>query len=228
MKYTMVKQFSNAAIDNIFIFFWKIVDFGKLMIEVFWGIFDIFAAFFLIFYNFGMYIYYLFLFVIDRGSESGGPVTMATRSRSSARSKIPTVGIDTSPTPIPAMFRVKTPSSISANSVSSTVSSTISSTAAVASKTTETVQKVLAPVKSSPSGAGAKKNIVKTIMEFFADIFIAIKDMIAKPFIVISDFMSGKLKPVRESEVKEKEAGGKGGLIDEYLKEYEKQRKKAR
>ena len=222
MKYTMVKQFSNAAIDNIFIFFWKIVDFGKLMIEVFWGIFDIFAAFFLIFYNFGMYFYYLFLFMIDRGSESGGPVTMATKSRASGKSKIPTVRIDRSPTPIPSMFRVKTPSAISSTSVTSTVSSAVST----AAKTTEAVQNVLKPVKSSPSGAGAKSSIFKSAGEFIVEVLIAIKDIIAKPFIVIRHFLSGKLTPMREGEAKANEATVKGSLIDDYLKEYEKQRKR--
>ena len=214
MKYSMVKQFSNASIDNIFIFFWKIVDFGKLLIELWWGFFDIFAAFFLIFYNFFMYIYYLFLFLIDRGSESGGPVTMATRRQASSKSKIPTVRLDKTPTPIPAMFMVKTPSTIA------------SSTVNVTAKATETVQAALKPIKGSPSGAGAKSNVFKSVLEFFADIFLTIKDFISKPFILIKEFLSGKLTPVRESDLKTQEASGKGSLIDDYLKEYEKQRKK--
>ncbi len=218
MKYSMVRQFSNASIDNIFIFFWKIVDFGKLLIEVWWGFYDILAAFFLIFYNFFMYIYYLFLFLVDRGSESGGPVTMATRSRSSAKSKIPTVRIDNSPTPIPAMFRVKTPSSISSNTAN------IAST--VTAKTAETVQTALKPLKSSVSGSGAKSSFFKSILEFFADIFITIKDFIVKPAVYFKEFISGKLTPVRESDLKTNEASAKGSLIDDYLKEYEKQRKK--
>lgn len=218
MKYTMVKQFSNAAIDNLFIFFFKIVDFGKLMVEVFWGIFDVFAAFFMIFYNIFMYFYYLFLFLIDRGSESGGPVTIATRKQASKMSKIPTVHFDTSPAPVPAMFKTKTPSSITVNAIDSTLKT--------AAKTTETVQKALTPVKRPPSGAVAKKSLVKSVFEFIADIFIAIKDIIAKPFIVIRHFLSGKLTPVKESDVKANETAGKGSLIDVYLKEYEKQRKK--
>ena len=218
MKYSMVRQFSNASIDNIFIFFWKIVDFGKLLIEVWWGFYDIFAAFFLIFYNFFMYIYYLFLFLIDRGSESGGPVTMATRSRSTARSKIPTVRIDNSPTPIPAMFRVKTPVSISTG--------TANLASSVTAKAAESVQTALKPVKSSPSGTGAKSSLFKSIFEFFADIFITIKDFIVKPAVYFKEFISGKLTPVRESDLKTNEASAKGSLIDDYLKEYEKQRKK--
>lgn len=217
MKYTMVKQFSNAAIDNLFIFFWKFVDFGKLMIEVFWGLFDIFAAFFLIFYNVGMYFYYLFLFMIDRGSE-GGAVTIATRKHSPKTSKIPSVHLDKTPAPIPAMFRVKTPSTITGNAISSTVN--------VAAKTTETVQNVLKPLKPAPSGAGAKKSIIKSVLEFIADIFIAIKDIIVKPFTVIRHFLTGKLTPVREGEARSNEATAKGSLIDDYLKEYEKQRKR--
>ena len=64
MKYSMVKQFSNAAIDNAFNFVFKIVDFGKILLEVFWGFVDIWAAFFGIFYNFFMYFYYMFLYKI--------------------------------------------------------------------------------------------------------------------------------------------------------------------
>lgn len=218
MKYSMVRQFSNASIDNIFIFFWKIVDFGKLLIEVWWGLYDIFAAFFLIFYNFFMYIYYLFLFMIDRGSESGGPVTMATRRSSRAVSKIPTVSIDKTPAPIPAMFRVKTPASISANTAA------IAST--VTTKTAETVQTALKPIKSSPSGSGAKSSFFKSILEFFVDIFITIKDFFVKPAVYFKEYISGKLTPVRESDLKTNEAPAKGSLIDDYLKEYEKQRKK--
>ena len=66
MKYTMVKQFSNAVIDNMFGFIFNIVDFGKIMVEVFWGFVDIWAAFFLKFYNPIKYVYNLFLFIIDR------------------------------------------------------------------------------------------------------------------------------------------------------------------
>ncbi|HQO39088.1 MAG TPA: hypothetical protein PK986_01340 [Spirochaetota bacterium] len=218
MKYSMVRQFSNASIDNIFIFFWKIVDFGKLLIEVWWGFYDIIAAFFLIFYNFFMYIYYLFLFIIDRGSESGGPVTMATRSRSTAKSKIPSVLIDKTPTPIPAMFRTKSPSTIS--------SSTANLASTITAKTSESVQAALKPVKSSPSGTGAKSSFFKSMLEFLADIFITIKDFIVKPAVYFKEFLSGKLTPVRETDQKTNETSGKGSLIDDYLKEYEKQRKK--
>jgi len=70
MKYTMVKQFSNGAVDNIFSFLFKWVDFGKMFLEFLWSFLEIWIAFFLIFYNIYMYLYYLFLFLIDRGSET--------------------------------------------------------------------------------------------------------------------------------------------------------------
>ncbi|MFA5519873.1 MAG: hypothetical protein WDA74_11520, partial [Spirochaetota bacterium] len=89
MKYSMVKQFSNAAIDNVFTFFFKIVDFGKLMVEVFWAFLDIWIAFFLIFANIFMYIYYLFLFLIDSGSEAAPPAAFSGRQKYQKSSKIP-------------------------------------------------------------------------------------------------------------------------------------------
>jgi hypothetical protein len=71
----MVKQFSNGAMDNIYNFIFKWVDFGKVLLEVFWAFLEIWQAFTLIFYNIAMYFYYLFLFFIDRGTEE----TQATR-----------------------------------------------------------------------------------------------------------------------------------------------------
>jgi hypothetical protein len=68
MKYSMVRQFSNAAIDNLYTFFFKIWDFAKVLYEVMWAFIEIWAAFFLIFYNIFMYFYYIVLFIIDRGS----------------------------------------------------------------------------------------------------------------------------------------------------------------
>ena len=219
MKYTMVKQFSNAVIDNMFGFIFKIVDFGKIMVEVFWGFVDIWAAFFLIFYNAFMYVYYLFLFMIDRSSESGGPAPYRVRRAASRRTKIPTLNLDTTPVPIPAMYRVTTTAAESGKAV-------ISSVQNVATKTTETVQQAIKPLKPSPIGSGSKKPLIKTLLEFIADIFKTTWDFITKPFIAIAEFLAGKLMPVKESDAKFNEAIQKRSLIDEYMKEYEKKQKK--
>lgn len=216
----MVKQFSNAVIDNMFQFVFKIVDFGKIMVEVFWGLYDIFTAFFLIFFNAFMYIYYLFLFVIDRGSESSGPAPYKAKRVKMKRSKIPAVQIDMSPSPIPSMYTVKTAASDAGKAVASSVAS-------VAEKTTETVQQVTKPLASlKPRGTGSKRSIVRLILEFIADIFKTVKDFITKPFIAAAEFLASKLMPVKESDAKFTEVVQKKSLIDEYMKEYEKKQKK--
>ncbi len=219
MKYTMVKQFSNAVIDNMFGFIFKVVDFGKIMVEVFWGLFDIFAAFFLIFYNAFMYVYYLFLFMIDRGSESGGPSTYRTRRAPSRKSKIPTLTLDKAPAPIPSMYGVKTVASDAGKAVTSSIQ-----TAAV--KTSETVRQAIKPLKPAPAGSGGKKSIIKSMLEFIADIFMTVKVFITKPFIAAAEFLAAKLMPVKESDAKFNEVIQKRSLIDEYMKEYEKKQKK--
>jgi len=218
MKYSMVKQFSNAAIDNAYSFVFKIIDFGKILIEVFWGFLDIWIAFFGIFYNILMYFYYIFLFSIDRGSESSGPA-LRTRRRSQKVSKIPTVLLDRTPSIIPSMYRVKSAAGGTAKTVTSSMGN-------MTAKTTDTVQKVLSPLKATPSGRGSKKPIFKSIFEFIVDYFIAVKQILTKPFILIAEFFAGKLTPVKESEPKNVESGKRVSLIDQYMKEYEKQKKR--
>lgn len=217
MKYSMVKQFSNAAIDNVFNFGFKIVDFGKLMVEVFKAFLDIWIAFFLIFFNIFMYIYYFFLYLIDRGAESGPPTPLRKRQKFQKKSKIPTVSISKAPNPIPAMYRVTQKAAGSAKTFTEKVDS-------AASKAVETAQKALPPVK--PSGGGSKRNIVKSVLEFIVDFFKAVKDIIFKPFTAIADFLAGRLKPVKEIERKSSESRGQTSLIDDYMKEYEKSRRR--
>lgn len=220
MKYSMVKQFSNAAIDNAFSFVFKIVDFGKLMNEAFWGFIEIWMAFFGIFYNIFMYFYYIFLFMIDRGSESSGPA-MRTRRKSQKVSRIPSVSFDKTPAVIPSMYKVKTASNEASKAISSSVGT-------VTAKTADTVQKVLspikAPVKANPKGL--KKSVFKSIFEFIVDYFVTVKNMLSKPFILIAEFFAGKLKPVKEEEPKKQESTRRISLIDQYMKEYEKQKRR--
>ncbi len=217
MKYGMVKQFSNAAIDNAYSFIFKIVDFGKILIEVFWGFLDIWLAFFGIFYNFFMYFYYIFLFIIDRGSESSGP-NLRTRSKSQKVSRIPSITLDKTPSVIPSMYRVKTATADTGKAISSAVAS-------VSTKTTVTVQKGLNPLKTAPS-KGSKKPFFKSTLEFIVEFFVTVKDILTKPFILIAEFFAGKLTPVRENEQQKPEQGRRISLIDQYMKEYEKQKRK--
>lgn len=218
MKYSMVKQFSNAAIDNAFSFVFKIVDFGKILIEVFWGFVDIWMAFFGIFYNFFMYFYYMFLFMIDRGSESSGPA-LRSRRKSQKVSRIPSVSIDRTPSIIPSMYRVKTAAGDTGKTISASVGN-------VTAKTAEGVQKVLSPIKApmKSNPRGSKKPLFKSVLEFIVDYFVTVKDIITKPFILIAEFFAGKLTPVKENEPKEQ--GRRISLIDQYMKEYEKQKKR--
>ncbi len=218
MKYTMVKQFSNAALDNAFSFVFKIVDFGKLMIEVFWAFIDIWLAFFGIFYNYFMYAYYIFLFMIDRGSESSGPA-MRTRKKSQKVSRIPTVSFDKTPSVVPSMYKMK-------NAAGNTGKTITSSVVNVTAKTTDTVQKALNPMKSAPSGKGSKKPLFKSTFEFIVEFFVTVKDILTKPFILIAEFFAGKLTPVKENELKNNEPTRRISLIDQYMKEYEKQKKR--
>ena len=180
MKYSMVRQFSNAAIDNAFSFVFKIIDFGKLMIEVFWAFVDIWIAFFLIFINMFMYIYYFFLFIIDRGSESAPPAPLTGRQKFQRKSKIPTVSITSGPNPIPAMYRVTQKAAGSAKTFTDSIDKG-------ASAAVETAQKALPALK--PSGGGSKINIVKSVLDFIVDFFKSVKDIVVKPFNVIADFL---------------------------------------
>jgi hypothetical protein len=216
----MVKQFSNAAIDSAFSFVFKIIDFGKILVEVFWGFIDIWAAFFGIFYNFFMYFYYIFLFMIDRGSETSGPV-LRSRKRSQNVSKIPSLSIDKTPSVIPSMYRVKTAASDAGKTFTESVGN-------ATAKTADTVQKVLSPIKDPIKSIpkGSKKPFFKSIFEFIIDYFVTVKDILTKPFILIAEFFAGKLTPVKENEPKNQEQGRRISLIDQYMKEYEKQKKR--
>ena len=223
MKYSVVKQFSNVAIDNAYSFVFKIVDFGKILSLVFWGFVDIWAAFFGIFYNIFMYIYYLFLFVIDRGSESTGTIGIRKPQK---LSKIPSLDFEKTPSVMPSMYTKKstpsklitTPTVPVAPKTTTTVGSTSSEKLSGTSPTT------LVPLKPSYS-SGGKKSIFKTIFEFIVEYITAIKNIIVKPFKFIFGFFSKKLQPVKEGEAKNVESAQGTGLIDQYLKEYEKKKR---
>jgi hypothetical protein len=103
MKYTMVKQFSNGVIDNIFSFLFKWADCGKMFLEFLWSFVEIWIAFFMIFYNAFMYVYYLFLFFIDRGTESGAGV-FRIRGTYGKASSMPKFELSRGPTAIPPQY----------------------------------------------------------------------------------------------------------------------------
>jgi hypothetical protein len=224
----MVKQFSNVAIDNAYSFVFKIVDFGKILNLLFWGFVDIWAAFFGIFYNFFMYIYYLFLFMIDRGSESTGTTIMGMKKPQKV-SKIPSVDFERTPSVVPSMYKKKSALSTASNTGTVTTatsgSSPVQQVMPAAAKTTESAPTTLAPLKTSYSGKGAKKSVFSTIFEFIAEYAVAIKNIVVKPFKFIGSLFAEKLQPVKEGEAKNAEPAKGSSLIDQYMKEYEKKKR---
>ncbi len=208
MKYSMVKQFSNAALDNIFKFFFKIVDLGKILYEALWAFFDIWVAFYLIFYNFLMYIYYLLLFAIDRGAEESRYTLLFWKRIPRSISRTPEVKLSSDPNPIPAMYR-----------------STVKKTSQAVSSAAETVSRTAAAAADRSeirfSSGPVKKTFLKSAAEAVANFFMGLKKVFFKPFEVFADFFTRSVKPVREEEEGEKSKS----LIDEYIREYERKKK---
>jgi hypothetical protein len=157
--------------------------------------------------------------MIDRGSESSGPA-LRSRRKSQKVSRIPSVSLDRTPSIIPSMYRVKT----AAGDTGRTITDSIGS---AASKSADTVQKVLSPIKAPMKSIpkGSKKPFFKSIFEFIVDYFVTVKEILTKPFILIAEFFAGKLTPVKENEQKNQEQGRRISLIDQYMKEYEKKKR---
>jgi hypothetical protein len=194
MNYTVVKQFYNNAIDNFFNFFYKIIDFGKVLVELFWAFYEIWEAFFLIFINLITYFYYIILFIIDRSTESRWTIFFWRRLPRRAAYAPSRVYVKDTYNPVPAMYGR---------------TAAISKAATV---TPDTVQQL----RSAPSGA--RVSVLRRILEFLGSFFSTIGTIIKWPIKGIAAFLSGRMKPVRE------EATGQKSLIDEYLKEYEEKK----
>lgn len=202
MKYGMVRQFSNNAIDNFFNFFYKIADFGKVALDLMLSFFEIWMTFFSIFYNIFMYIYYFGLFAIEILSQSG---IFFWRRSSTSTTKAPVITIPTGPSPIPHMYRVK-----------NAAASTVTSTAAAAAGTAKTALSSMKPVSMQ------KKSIAVLIADFFTDIFDGIKKFFMNIASGIINFYNKNIRNIKESEKDNTKAKS---LIDEYMKEYEKKKR---
>ena len=146
-----------------------------------------------------MYIYYLFLFAIERGAESDRTTFFWKRS-SKMGSYNPKIAITDGPNPVPAMYRVTEKISQSAGAAASGTKSAISSMSTSASKK-------------------AKGSFFKAFAEGIINFFITLIDMITLPFKNIIRFFDRKLKPTKDEEKTESKS-----LIEEYMKEY-KQKK---
>ena len=207
MNYSLVKQFWVHTVDNFFNFFYKIWDFIKIWVDVFWAFIDIWLHFFAIFQNLFLYVFYIILLVIDKATESRIRIFFWQRSSgerpfSPAKAYNPNVY-----NPIPAIYG------------GSKASGTVKPSAGTASGASS------APggaVRNMRTGApGGRTSIIKSIPEFFRNVVEIIVSAIKAPVRIAGDFFSRRMKPVREG-APSSSAGG--GLIDEYLKEYEQKR----
>lgn len=197
MKYTVVKQFSNAVIDNLFTFIFKWVDFAKMFIEFLWSFLEIWIAFFMIFYNAFMYVYYLFLFFIDRGAESSAGM-FRLRGLYTKTSSIPKVEISKEPSVIPPMY-----------------GKPITSAAGASAATSFTSLRSSGPTPT-------RRNLRRDILEVLAGFFKMLGRGILYPFkklVLLFD------RTVEARKQREEDRAESKSLIDEYIKEYERRRR---
>jgi hypothetical protein len=206
MKYTMVKQFSNGAVDNIFSFLFKWVDFGKMFLEFIWSFLEIWIAFFLIFYNLYMYIYYLFLFLIDRGSETSAGYLRLRGSYSKA-SYLPKIELSSGPTAVPPLYGVTANAGRAADPVRV--------------KSMGRAGDMLTSVRSA-APQGIKKSIFIRFFNSLMNFFKPSAKIISLPFkkliLLFDRGMEQRKKRVTEPDDAK-------SLIDEYIKEYEYKKK---
>ena len=208
MRYTVVKQFSNGVIDNIFSFVFKWVDCGKMFVEFLWSFLEIWIAFFLIFYNAFMYVYYLFLFFIDRGAESGAGM-FRLRGSYSGSSTIPKFEITRAPSTVPPQYGTQAVSKAAE---------------AVAAKTAEAATQTLNAFRSGGSAAarGMKSSWLKEASSAVFDFFRFIGGLLVLPFKKLV-LLFDRGKEIRNQ--REAESDSSKSLIDEYIKEYEQKRR---
>jgi hypothetical protein len=213
MDYRLVKQYLNDAIDNFFNFFYKIADFGKVLIDTGLSFYDIWYNFVMFFVNLFLYVYFLLLYAIDRMSMSDTPLFFWRRKGTSTRRDFQRAYNRNMINPVSGMYAKPTGKSVTTpiSSGTSQNSSTKASSGNVQS--------------SSASSVVAARVTVKT--NLFSRFFSAIGNIIAGIFIGIFtlfknlwEFLISKLKPVKEQPV------GRKNLIDDYMKQYETTRKK--
>jgi hypothetical protein len=207
MKYTVVKQFSNGVIDNFFSFIFKWADCAKMFVEFLWSYLEIWIAFFLIFYNALMYVYYILLFFIDRGTETSSGI-FSLRGTHGKVSTMPKFELSKGPATIPGMYGSKAVSSAAGT---------------IAAKTAGAATQTLATVRSTGSAAsrGLKQSAVKSFFGGMLDFFRSLGRLLAAPFkkLVLMFDRGVALRNQREAESDKSKS-----LIDEYIKEYEQKR----
>lgn len=200
MDYRLVKQFSNNSIDSFFNFFYKIADFFKVLVDLFWAFVDIWYQFFMIFINAWLYVYYFFLYIVDLVTISG-----LFQHKASARSAIPGSKVYRPDIVVPIHPRygkVEIPKPAVAVSVPQ-------------------------PAKIFEKKRDARSRKGGSAREMFHSIAVAFRGMIRsikKLFGNTAIQLENKFKPVREEEGTSGLA--KKSLIEEYMKEYERKRKR--
>ncbi len=217
MNYSLVKQFSNNAIDNFFNFFYKWVDFGKVLIELFLSFADIWVTFFKIFSNAYLYVYYLFLFAIDKSTQGTTGFTFWRRIPRRVPYSPSRVFVKDIHNPVPRMYGKQT-----AEAAATTTVKLAKATAAGGQAVKETVSATVSATvqKFGNRPSGVKTDRLKKLLEFFASLFTSIKKIVTAPVRSVAEFIVRKMRPVREEE-----AGANKSLIDEYMREYEQRRR---
>ena len=208
MDYRLVKQFSNNAVDNFFNFFYKIVDFGMVLVDVFWAFLDIWYCFFMIFANVWLYLYYFTLFCLDKLTMSG----LFSRGMGARGGNIGTKAYspDSFVPHNPMYGKIELPKApVIAQKSSGTVKAAVS---AVSEKVAAAASRPQAPKGKRLSA----KDFFEPIVLFFSRIWRSLKRFFSR----IAEVLILKLKPVREEQPQ-----GSTSLIDEYMKEYKKKKK---
>ncbi len=197
MKYGLVRQFYNQSVDNFFKFFYKIGDFFKMLVELFWAFYDVWEAFFLIFFNLFMYVYYLLLFIIDKSSESQARVYYNIKIPKRVPFRPGRVYDRYAVNPVPAMYGRE-------KAVPAAVSAAVSTSAD----------------KLNMAASGARGSLLKAVVEFTGTVVSLIKKAVLFPFRALGGLLLRRARPVKEESIPR----GRG-LIDEYIKEYEGRKK---
>jgi hypothetical protein len=202
MDYRMVKQSWNSSVDNFFNFFYKISDFLRVSVDLFWAFFDIWYNFVMIFVNIFKYFYFMLLFIIDTMTMNRYSLFFWQKSRVRLSKKPVTVFDPSKPNPIPAMF----------GKSGGAVSMTVSAAGSAVASTTQAVKSMsAATITGSARPSGGRINIFRKIAEFFADIFKAVAERITRMFKGLFTLLARKLTPVKEDEV-----AGRKSLLDQY------------
>ena len=206
MDYRLVRQYANNSIDNFFNFFYKIADFFIVLIDCFWAFYDIWYCFVMVFVNFFSYLYFMFLFIVDKATFSRSSLFWRKTFDDSGVRKITAAYSREHYNPVPGMYGK------AADSAARTISAVTNAVSA---------PKISSPVSAIKRPEGARKNFFKE----FAEGFVNFMSKLFKKFREFGEWFKktilSKLSPVREEEPQ-----GRKSLVDSYMKEYQKSKRR--